>query len=54
MKGFKNWLNEVSTSTADVAHFSLPIKDSIFSYYKKIPDELQSVLFFKSYVDYLV
>jgi len=35
-------------------HFSLPIKDSIFSYYKKIPDELQSVLFFKSYVDYLV
>jgi hypothetical protein len=25
MKGFKDWLNEVSTSTADVAHFSLPI-----------------------------
>lgn len=27
MKGFKKWLqiDEVATSTADVAHFSLPI-----------------------------
>jgi hypothetical protein len=35
-------------------HFSLPINNSPFSYYKKIADEQQAISFFKIYIDGLI
>ena len=35
-------------------HFSLPLKNSIYCYYKKIADEEQSFRFLKTFVDDLI
>ena len=38
-----------------VYHFSLPLKNSVYSYYKKFDDrqQEQTIQFFKAYIEYL-
>jgi len=35
-------------------HFSLPLKNSVYCYYKRIADEQQSIQFLKTFVSHLI
>jgi hypothetical protein len=48
-------LNEINIEYKNsFYHFSLPINNSPFSYYKKIADQQQAIHFFKIYIDDII
>jgi len=47
-------LDELILNSKEFYHFSLPINNSPFSYYKKIANEQQAIHFLEIYVDGLI